>query len=45
MYSIISVNKGNRILKRIEVSIPTLVVPRIKNTINPKVSACKVPKM
>ena len=45
MYSIINVNKGNKILKTIEVSFPILVVPKMKNTINPKVSACMVPKM
>ena len=45
MYSIINVNKGNKILKTIEVSFPILVIPKMKNTINPKVSACMIPKM
>jgi hypothetical protein len=45
MYSIINVHKGNKILKTIEVSFPILVIPKRKNTINPKVSACKIPKM
>ena len=45
MYSTINVNKGNKILKRMEVSFPILVIPRMKNAINPKVSACKIPKI
>ncbi|MFH1770737.1 MAG: hypothetical protein ABH828_04215 [archaeon] len=45
MYSIINVNNGNRILKTIEVSFPILVVPKMKNRINPRVIACKIPKM
>ena len=45
MYSIINVNKGNKVLKTIEVSFPISVIPKMKNAINPKVIACKIPKM
>ena len=45
MYSTINVNKGNKILKTRDVSFLILVIPKMKNTINPKVIACKVPKI
>ena len=41
----ISVDIGNKTLKSIEVSLPIVVVCRTKNIINPRVIACKIPKM
>ena len=45
MYSIINVKIGNKTLKRILVSLPMLVVCKIKKMINPNILACKIPKM
>ena len=41
----IKVNRGNKTLKRMVVSFPILLVPKTKNTINPKMRACKIPKI
>lgn len=45
MYSIINVNKENKILKTIEVSFLISVTPKTKNTINPKINAYIIPKI
>jgi hypothetical protein len=45
MYSIINVNNGNRIERRMLVSFPIVVVCRMKNMIRARVTACKIPNI